>query len=266
MSHFSDMTQKIRQLYALSSELEAMFPGRRFTPDGHMVGSIGEVIAAEEYGLSLFKPSHPVHDAEAPDGRLVQVKATQGDKVAISECPENLIVLKIARDGSFSEVYNGPGIPAWEACGKLQKTGQRHISVSKLRALSSEVSSRDKILRLGAITEFCREWLPRLGDHPVPLASFTKAAYESGVVLGDYSLQVEGLDKGELDSAEAPFVSNLSNMQLLGAIAWHIRRDYWSGDDGTLERSISSGALPRLMSAWVDAMSAGGNGGAGRYR
>ena len=30
------------RLYDVVRELEAMFPGRYFTPDGHMVGSIGE--------------------------------------------------------------------------------------------------------------------------------------------------------------------------------------------------------------------------------
>ena len=32
----------IRELYRLIDELEQMFPGRHFTPDGHLVGSIGE--------------------------------------------------------------------------------------------------------------------------------------------------------------------------------------------------------------------------------
>jgi hypothetical protein len=32
----------IREMYRLIDELEAMFEGRQFTPDGHTVGSIGE--------------------------------------------------------------------------------------------------------------------------------------------------------------------------------------------------------------------------------
>lgn len=129
----SDIAEKIRELYRITSELEEMYPGRHFTPDGHMVGSIGEVIAAEQYGLSLFEASHPVHDAKSWDGKQVQIKATQGDRVAISECPEALIVLKINRDGSFEEVYNGPGDVAWRLVGKRQKTGQCHVSLGKLR-------------------------------------------------------------------------------------------------------------------------------------
>ncbi len=47
----------IGQLYELVAQLEALFPSRRFTPDGHLVGSIGEVIAAHRYGLQLLYPS-----------------------------------------------------------------------------------------------------------------------------------------------------------------------------------------------------------------
>ena len=130
----SEIAEKIRKIYEITRELEEMYPGRHFTPDGHMVGSIGEVIAAEEYGLELFEASHPVHDARAQDGKLVQIKATQGDRIAIGERPEYLIVLKINRDGSFEEVYNGPGDIAWSLVGKRQKTGQCHVSLAKLRA------------------------------------------------------------------------------------------------------------------------------------
>jgi len=37
----------IRQIYAIVDELERLYPGRRFTPDGHLVGSIGEAYSAE---------------------------------------------------------------------------------------------------------------------------------------------------------------------------------------------------------------------------
>lgn len=143
----SDIAKKIREIYKIANELEEMYPGRHFTPDGHMIGSIGEVIAAEEYDLELFEASHPVHDAKTKDGKQVQIKATQGDKIAISECPEYLIVLKIHRDGGFEEVYNGSGDIAWGLVGKRQKTGQCHVSLAKLRAAMVEIPERDRIPR-----------------------------------------------------------------------------------------------------------------------
>lgn len=138
----------VQELYHITAELESLYPSRHFTPDGHMIGSIGEVLAAETYGIKLFKASTPVHDGKTPDGRLVQIKATQVDSVGISECPDYLIVLKVFRDGSFEEVYNGPGAPAWDAAGKMQKTGQRHISLSMLRSLNKLVTEGERMLRV----------------------------------------------------------------------------------------------------------------------
>lgn len=143
----SDIAKKICEIYKIANELEEMYPGRHFTPDGHMIGSIGEVVAAEEYDLELFEASHPVHDAKTKDGKQVQIKATQGDRIAIGECPEYLIVIEIHRDGGFEEIYNGPGGIAWSLVGKRQKTGQCHASFAKLRAAMVEIPERDRIPR-----------------------------------------------------------------------------------------------------------------------
>lgn len=45
---------KIQELIKIVSELETEFPGRHFTIDGHLVGSIGEVMAAYYYGIELY--------------------------------------------------------------------------------------------------------------------------------------------------------------------------------------------------------------------
>ena len=64
------------QLYAASGRLEALFPGRKFTLDGHLVGSVGEVIAAYMLDLDLARASRQGHDAFAPDRRQVEIKLT----------------------------------------------------------------------------------------------------------------------------------------------------------------------------------------------
>ena len=137
--------EKIKQLYEISAELERLFPGRHYTPDDHMIGSIGEALAASYYGLELFTASAETHDAKAADGRLVQIKATQISRIALSSEPQWLLVLRIHRDGTFSEEYNGPGKLAWEHCGKMQKNGQRPISLAKLRILQVEVPDSTRL-------------------------------------------------------------------------------------------------------------------------
>lgn len=142
------VAQKIKMLYRITQELEALFPGRHYTPDGHMIGSIGEALAASYYGLELLPASKEIHDAKAADGRLIQIKATQVNRVSISSEPEWLLVLKIHKDGAFSEEYNGPGKLAWVHCGKMQKNGQRQISLTKLQELQQKVPEPMRLMRV----------------------------------------------------------------------------------------------------------------------
>lgn len=142
------VAEKIQLLYQISRDLETLFPGRHYTPDGHIIGSIGEALAASFYGLDLFTASEETHDAKAPDGRLVQIKATQIQKVSLSSEPEWLLILKIHRDGTFSEEYNGPGALVWERCGKMQKNGQRSISLTMLHQLQEKVPVSQRLQRI----------------------------------------------------------------------------------------------------------------------
>lgn len=135
----SSIPALVKQLYAIVGEFERLFPGRRFTPDGHLVGSIGEVVAAHRYGLTLLPASTVAHDAKAKHGTLVQVKATQGKSIALRAEPQHLLVLHLALTGEVTEIFNGPGSVAWAVCGPMQSNGQRSIGLSKLRALMGKV-------------------------------------------------------------------------------------------------------------------------------
>ncbi|GEM_PF-2796755 len=46
----------VENLYRIVEELESTFPSRKFTLDGHLIGSIGEVLAAFAYKLDLLPP------------------------------------------------------------------------------------------------------------------------------------------------------------------------------------------------------------------
>ena len=142
------LSDKIKELYKITNELESSYPGRKFTIDGHLVGSIGEVIVAEHYGLKLLPNSTETHDAVSADGKHVQIKSTQINRIAISSEPDYLIVIKLFLDGSWEEVYNGPGKPVWDNAGKMQKNGQRPISLTKMRNLMSSVDRKDTFARI----------------------------------------------------------------------------------------------------------------------
>lgn len=127
--------------------------GRKFTIDGHLIGSIGEVLAAEAYDLELADSSMPVFDAwtKTEPPKTVQIKATQIDRVSFSSkrkndtVPDYVIVIKIFHSGDLEPIYNGPGKLIYDNLGKSQKNGQSQISLAKLRRLMVGVTEEKQL-------------------------------------------------------------------------------------------------------------------------
>jgi hypothetical protein len=141
------LPQPVAAIYRAVAELTAAYPGRKFTSDGHLVGSIGEVIAALEFDLDLHKSSYPGHDAKDKQGRDVQIKTTAGNSVSMYSICDRLIVLRICSPEWAEVIYDGDGAPVWDAAGKLQKNGQRTVSFATLRKLSDTPQKRDMAQR-----------------------------------------------------------------------------------------------------------------------
>lgn len=143
--------EMIRELYKLVAKLEAMFPGRRFTPDGHIVGSLAECFTEHYYGLSLYAGSNPGHDAHVAACN-VELKATQGERVGLRSGLEKLLVFRLSRDGSFEEVYNGPGAPVWALVeGRSRPSnGQFQVSLAQLRRVMKSVPQEQRLKRVRA--------------------------------------------------------------------------------------------------------------------
>lgn len=126
----------VATIYRAVEELQAKYPTRKFTPDGHLVGSIGEVVAAKALGLTLYpKMSHPGHDAYNANGD-VQIKMTARKSVAMYADCKRLVVLRVVSPEEAEIVYDGAGGPAWACAGKTGKNGQRVVSLTKLRAIA----------------------------------------------------------------------------------------------------------------------------------
>lgn len=129
----------IRRLYSIVKELEKMCD-RPFTPDGHMVGSIGECLVSYYYDVELFAPSNQGHDGKKGD-LSVEIKATQGKQFAVRSQPQHLIAIVIDENGGFEEVYNGPGSLVWDLVKdkKLPPNGQYSVSARQLKDLMKSV-------------------------------------------------------------------------------------------------------------------------------
>ena len=137
----------LSKLYQTVHELEAMFPGRPFTPDGHLVGSIGECLVAAHYDLELMRPSNKGYDAIDSLKRKIEIKATQSTGVGFRSEPDYCIVIKLSKNGRFEEIYNGPGTLVWKefANKPLPSNGQYRISLTKLSKLQGLVPKESRI-------------------------------------------------------------------------------------------------------------------------
>jgi hypothetical protein len=129
----------IGQLFQIVQALNKACPNRPFTPDGHLVGSIGEVVAAETYGLDLEKCSNEGFDARTRStNQTVEIKLTGGNGVAVSSdsrTSELLIVLKFHPETGFEEIYNGDfPIGLW----REKKANKRRVVSLRLNELRKE--------------------------------------------------------------------------------------------------------------------------------
>ena len=142
---WSEVRSLLETLYQQTDRLEALFPGRKFTLDGHLVGSIGEVLGAYMFDIELLRGSNKGHDAQTKNGEFVEIKLTQGNKIAIRHPPYYLLVFQRNKGATVRVVFNGPGELAWENAGKKQSNGQRPISLKKLSKLNESVAATNRL-------------------------------------------------------------------------------------------------------------------------
>lgn len=147
--------KEIKQLLEITKRLRdnPANRDRKFSLDGKLVGDIGEVLAAEKYGLDLLPENSRVHDArEIKTGRLVQIKATFKGYAYFpyKAIPDYYISLKIDEDGNLEEQFNGPGSflkAHYIVKRNLKAYNNTFYTLSKgiLKKLNEEVPPEDKI-------------------------------------------------------------------------------------------------------------------------
>jgi hypothetical protein len=126
----------VADIYNGVAKLEAKFPGRPFTPDGHLVGSIGEVIAAKAFGegFKLMTPSTKGYDAVCSRRGDVQVKliGAKATRIALNGPCDHLVVFQICDPPTHARlVYDGPSDGLFESLSGTPGR-QRPISVTRL--------------------------------------------------------------------------------------------------------------------------------------
>ena len=145
----------IIQLLKIVKDLETVFPERRFTLDGHLFGSIGEVLAKYYYGIELAPIGTKTHDGTI-DGKNVQIKITQAASVDIADQCDYLLVLYLNKaECKIYEVYNGPGDLALRNRTKL-KAGWYNRSILQLSELDKTIRKEERIKSIVEIKKWDR--------------------------------------------------------------------------------------------------------------
>ncbi|WP_304524965.1 hypothetical protein [Halomonas sp. I5-271120] len=146
-----EIAKSLESIFSGISHLNESFPDRQFTIDGRLVGDIGEVIAAMVYEIDLDEVSQHTHDGTASNLGRVQIKATFQDALTFKTVPEYYLGIKINRDGTFEEIYNGPGQPIFDHYAHRSGIGEKLLRFpnAQLKELSAKVPEEQRILRRG---------------------------------------------------------------------------------------------------------------------
>lgn len=152
--------EEIRQLLAITQKLREKYIhlNKNFSLDGKLVGDIGEVLAAEKYGLELFEENTPIHDAkELATGRMVQVKSTFNSNCYFpygeERIPEYFLAIQIDENGDLTELYNGPGRFIYENYIlrknlKPYRNSYYTLAKGELGKLNSEIRESERISKI----------------------------------------------------------------------------------------------------------------------
>lgn len=171
--------QAVSQMLAIVDKLCVAYPKKRFTLDGRLVGDIGEVLVEAAYDLTLYEDIKKHHDAETGDGRKVQIKATMKNSLTFpcGHVPDYYLGVQLHKDGTFTEIFNGPGEIAKLAvqARAASKTNLHSVSISALKKLQAQVPLHKRIPKRGATTKVstvrclgCQSETPKVGRRECP--------------------------------------------------------------------------------------------------
>ena len=141
-----EFKKKIAAIYKIANELGHEFNISKCTPDGHLLGAIGQIAAKIAFDLQ-FGSHEKEHNCIWSDKNQtinIQVRCTGRGSIAIRKEPEYLIAIEISETGKIFLLFNGPGKVVWEKI-KHQKQPQKTATINQLKEAQLEVSPKYQI-------------------------------------------------------------------------------------------------------------------------
>jgi hypothetical protein len=146
MTQRAALSQSLALIFQGISQLKSTFTARQFTIDGRLVG---ESLAELDYHVTLDTVSRELYDGVTPDGRNVQIKATFQDHLTFTKAPELYLGLKLYRDGTYDQIFNGPGQLIYDRYAHRAHIGQKllRFSITELKAIGQTVALEHRVPR-----------------------------------------------------------------------------------------------------------------------
>ena len=140
--------KEVQAIYKAVRSLTKRY-GRKFTPDGVLVGTLGEVLAEEKYDLELLPPKTKDFDAVDCEGRKVQIRCNQQNTTPIKRGATKgmFLALKLLPDGTIEQIFKGPASGAHRLTvgRKADSAGFVGLSHDKLCKLMESVPKSKRI-------------------------------------------------------------------------------------------------------------------------
>jgi len=137
----------LRQIFSGIKQLKEALPSKEFTIDGRLVGDIGEAIVQRDYDITLYEGLAKDYDGETSCGKKVQIKATFKESLTFKKVSDYYLGIKIHEDGSYEEIFNGPGSVIASEYVHRKGFGETLLSFpnKRLRELSKTVPHETRI-------------------------------------------------------------------------------------------------------------------------
>lgn len=125
-------------IFSAQNALRTLAPEFRWAGLGNLLGDYGEFLAIDHYGLSKAGAGASGYDAITPDGRSVQIKTNHASQtIGIRGEADLLLVLKVAADGTWEELYYGDFQEALSLASWSSRDSKHSISVKALKRMAS---------------------------------------------------------------------------------------------------------------------------------
>lgn len=142
----TEFKNKIAAIYGAANELGEAFGIKTCTPDGHLLGAIGQIAAKIAFGLEFGSKieEHNCTWSEGSKKKDIQARCSGRGNIVLRAEPDHLIALEISEKGAIRLIYNGPGHYVWKRI-KDQKNSQKIASSKLLLEIQNRVNQSEKL-------------------------------------------------------------------------------------------------------------------------